>query len=147
MNPAGSSKRDKRIYTMHGLTPLITTIKRGNDGHLIDNRTAVGKALRQWRQNLIDDLGGIQALSVQQLALVDLVTRTKLMADSVDAWLLTQPGLVNKRKRTLLPVVSQRTQLTDALARYLGMLGLERKKAEELDLSARLAKLDRQEEL
>jgi hypothetical protein len=49
------------------------------------------------------------------------------MLDSIDAWILTQPSLVNKRNRSLLPVVRERTQLADALARYLGMLGLSRR--------------------
>ena len=48
------------------------------------------------------------------------------MLDSVDMWLLVQPSLINVRKRTLLPVVVQRQALADALARYLGQLGLRR---------------------
>jgi hypothetical protein len=47
--------------------------------------------------------------------------------DSIDAWLLTQPTLVNVRKRTLIPVVLQRQTLADGLARYLSQLGLERR--------------------
>ena len=42
------------------------------------------------------------------------------------AWLLTQPTLINKRKKSLLPVVLQRQTLADGLARYLAQLGLER---------------------
>jgi len=38
---------------------------------------------------------------------------------------LIQPGLVNARKRTLLPVDLQSQQLADALARYLALLGLK----------------------
>ena len=49
------------------------------------------------------------------------------MLDSIDAWLLAQPSLVNKRKRALLPVVRERTQLADSLARHLSALGLERR--------------------
>jgi hypothetical protein len=92
----------------------------------VDRRTTVGKALAGWRDELIDDLGG-DTTSTQQRALVDLVLRTKLMLDSIDAWLLKQPSLVNVRKRSLLPVVRERTQLADAIARYLAALGLERR--------------------
>ena len=66
-------------------------------------------------------------MSTQQLAVVDLAVRTKLLLDSIDAWLLQQPSLVNKRKKALLPAVHQRQQLADALSRYMGQLGLERK--------------------
>lgn len=59
-------------------------------------------------------------------AVVDLAVRTKLLQDLVDAWLLQQPSLVNKRKKALLPVVSQRQGLADALSRYMGQLGLKR---------------------
>jgi hypothetical protein len=55
------------------------------------------------------------------------VVRTKLMLDSIDARLLKQPSLVNVRKRAPLPVVRERTQLADAVARYLAALGLERR--------------------
>lgn len=53
--------------------------------------------------------------------------RQKLLLESVDAWLLVQPSLVNGRKRALLPVVRERQALADSLARYLTQLGLERR--------------------
>jgi len=33
---------------------------------------------------------------------VELAVKSKLMLDSIDAWLLKQPSLVNARKKTLL---------------------------------------------
>jgi hypothetical protein len=76
---------------------------------------------------LIADLGGEDNVSVQQSALIDLTIKSKLLLDSIDAWLLTQPTLINKRKKALLPVVLQRQQLADGFARYLSQLGLEHK--------------------
>lgn len=87
----------------------------------------MGKALSAWREELIADLGGDTTISTQQRALIDLIVRTKLMLDSVDAWLLKQPSLVNARNRSLLPAVRERTQLADAVARYLAALGLDRR--------------------
>jgi hypothetical protein len=52
-----------------------------------------------------------------------------LYLDSVDAWLLEQRSLVNARRRAVLPVVLQRQQLADALARYLSQLGTVRRPA------------------
>ncbi len=100
----------------------------------IDQRTTLGKALAKWRGDLIQDLGGKEAISTQQEALVDLCVKSKLILDSIDAWLLTQPSLVNARKRSLLPAVRERQQLADGLARYLNQLGLERK-TKTLDLA------------
>src|SRR5262245_55533943 len=39
-------------------------------------RTALGKALAQWRAELINDLGGPEAVSTQEVAVVDLAVRT-----------------------------------------------------------------------
>jgi hypothetical protein len=96
----------------------------------IDRRTSLGKHLAAWRADLLADLGGEGALSTQQRALVDVIVRQKLLLESVDAWLLIQPSLVNGRKRALLPllpVVRERQGLADSLARYLVQLGLERR--------------------
>jgi hypothetical protein len=51
--------------------------------------------------------------------------------DSIDAWLLVQPSLVNARKKSLLPVVKERQALADGLARYLAQLGLHRTQREK----------------
>jgi len=110
----------------HGLTTMKRAIKTlGN--RAIDRRSKVGKALEAWRGELIADLGGQDTISAQQQTLIELAVRTKLLVDSIDAWLLQQGSLVNARKRTVYPVVLQRQQLADGLARYLSQLGLERR--------------------
>ena len=66
--------------------------------------------------------------------MIELCVRSKLMVDTIDSWILSQDSLVNKSKRAVIPVVVQRQQLADGLARYLSMLGLERKvKTKTLD--------------
>jgi hypothetical protein len=56
---------------------------------------------------------------------------------NTDAWLLSQGREpVNRKERGVCPVVRERLQLSDALARYLGQLGLERKKPPPQDLTA-----------
>jgi hypothetical protein len=94
---------------------------------VIDKRTSLGRALAQWGSDLVNDLGGPDAITTQQQAIVDLCVREKLMVDSIDAWVLTQPSLINKRKKAVLPVVQQRTQISEALVKHLAMLGLERR--------------------
>jgi len=105
----------------------------------IDKRTAAAQALLAWRRELVTDLGGEEAVSAQQRVLVELAVRTRLYVDSLDAWIMEQPSLVNARKRSVHPVLLQRQQLADALARYMTQLGLERKAREVRDLKSYLA--------
>jgi hypothetical protein len=122
---AGAPKGNGNRRT-HGLRSLQKAWSQlGN--RVIDGRSPAAVALRKWRANVIDDLGGREAISTQQEALIDLACKSKLLLDSVDAWLMTQPRLVNARKRSLIPVVLQRQTLADGLARYLSQLGLERR--------------------
>jgi len=93
----------------------------------LTKRTTLGKALAQWRKELIEDLGGPEAVSTQKQALIELAVRTRLLLDSIDTWLLKQPSLVNARRRAVLPVVLQRQHLAESLARSLTQLGLERR--------------------
>jgi len=93
----------------------------------IDRRTTVGKALAAWRADLLADLGGIESVSTQELALVEEAVKTKLILDSVDAWLLQQPTLINKRVRGVLPAVRERQALVSTLRGLLGDLGLKRR--------------------
>ena len=120
-------QKGRRAYQMHGLTVLKRAVNTvGN--RLVDKRTRTGKALSKWRADLVGDLGG--DISTQQSALIDLCIKSKLLLDSIDAWLLTQPSLINKRKKSLIPVVKERQALADGLAKYLLALGLHRRTAE-----------------
>jgi len=49
-----------------------------------------------------------------------------LYVDHCDAFLMEQPSLILKRRKTVLPILLQRQQLADSLARTLSLLGLER---------------------
>jgi hypothetical protein len=92
-----------------------------------------------WRQDLLSALGGQDATSPQEQALVDLVVRTKLYVDSIDAWIMEQPSLVQARRKSILPVLRERQTLADSLARLLGQLGLQRRAKDVPNLQAYLA--------
>ena len=126
MTPTGSSPKTRHHGVKHGLTTLKKAV-RVLGGRAIDRRTALGRALEDWRHSILQDLGGVDQTSTQKRQLIDLAVKTKLILDSIDAYLVKQPSLVNHRKRAVLPVVLQRQQLADALARYMTQLGLERK--------------------
>jgi chorismate mutase len=144
MNPARPVAKPPRTYSKHGLTVLKRAVN-GLGGRTIDMRTTLGKALAQWRADLVADLGGRDAISTQQAAVIDLAVKTKLLLDSIDAWLLTQPGsLVDRRRRALIPVVRERQQLADAIARYMMTLGLERRKPPAQSLDDVLREIERE---
>src|ERR671911_504887 len=81
----------------HGFQPLKAAVNKLGS-RAIDKRTTLGKSLARWRADLVADLGGEDNVSVQQSALIDLTVKSKLLLDSIDCWLLTQPTLINKRK-------------------------------------------------
>ena len=57
----------------------------------------------------------------------DLAVRNGLLLDSVDAWLLAEPKLVNGRKKSVYPAVVQRMKLAEGFTRRLQSLGLHRR--------------------
>ena len=112
----------------HGLNRMKRALAlQGNKP--IDKRTVVGRALDKWRNSLIADLGG--DVTTAQSQMIDLAVRSKLLLDSIDAWLLKQPSLVRHKKKSVLPVVMERQTLADGLARYLQALGLHRRVKEQ----------------
>jgi len=126
MTDAKPNSGRPRSYQKHGLSSTKRALKEWGS-RAIDQRTRAGRSLIAWREQLIEDLGGIEQVSAQQLTVVELAARTKILLDGIDAWLFEQPSLVNKRDRKLFAVVKERQQLADSLARYMSMLGLERR--------------------
>ena len=115
-----------RKQLRHGLHALQRVVSDAGE-HWLDTLADTGTALREWRDAILADLGGPEAVSAQERAIVELATKTYLMVESIDRFLLEQPSLVNKSRRQLFPVVLQRQQLADSLARYMTMLGLKRR--------------------
>ena len=105
----------------------------------VDKRTATGRALAAWRAELLMDLGGIEAVSTHVLSIVEDAVKTMLILDSVDAWLLSQPTLINKRLRGVLPAVRDRQALVSTLRGLLGDLGLKRRARTEPSLGEYLS--------
>jgi hypothetical protein len=115
-----------RPYSRHGLNPIRRRVMV--EGLVaVDKRGASARLLVEWRRDLVADLGGEGAVTAQQRALVEVAARTKLYVDHLDAFLMQQRSLVNKTRKTALPVLLQRQALADSLAKHLNMLGLERR--------------------
>src|SRR5262249_12639075 len=79
-----------------------------------------------FRDELVTALGGDPELSPQQRKLIDLAARASLYLDHLDAWLTEQKTLINRRSRSVLPVLLQRQTVADHLTRLLDKLGLDR---------------------
>jgi len=89
-------------------------------------RTVAAREMLAFRDELIAALGGDTEVSPQQRKLVDLAARASLYLDHLDAWLAGQQTLVNRRSRSVLPVLLQRQSIAEHLARLLDRLGLDR---------------------
>jgi len=134
-----SVRRRRRPYLRHGLGTLKRAV-RVLGSRTLDGRTRIGKALLTWRKDIAQDLGGTEHLSAQQRALLDEAVKLKLMLDSIDGFVLAMPSLVNKAKRSLLPIVKERLALVAQLQSLLRDLGLERRSRELPSLATYLAK-------
>lgn len=123
-----TDKKTSQKRPRHGLCATLAAVKlRGLEG--IDKRTTAARSLLAWRARLLSDLGGAEAISAQRAVLVDVACRTKAMLDHIDEWLLSRDSIINKRARTLLPIVRERQAIADSLARVLSQLGLDRSEA------------------
>src|SRR5260370_27788882 len=114
-----------RVYSRHGLNAVKTRVAlRGLAA--IDMRTVAAREMLAFRGELVAALGGDAELSPQRRKLVDLTTRASLYLDHLDAWLAAQQTLINRRSRSVLPVLLQRQTLADHLAKLLDRLRLDR---------------------
>ncbi len=128
MNPA-------RAYSRHGLNAVKARVKlRGLAA--IDMRTVAAREMLAFRDELVAAVGGDTELSPQRRKLVDLAARASLYLDHLDAWLAGQQTLVNRRSRSVLPVLLQRQSIAEHLARLLDRLGLDRAIAKTPTLAA-----------
>src|SRR5690242_16926194 len=107
-----SKSTEKRPYQRSGLYAVQNTLKAiGNQDHWIDSLGEIGLELKAFQSAIIQDMGGDENISAMERSIIDLATKTFLMLQTVDRFLLEQPSLVNKSKRQLFPVVLQRQTL------------------------------------
>lgn len=102
----------------------------------------VGAVIAERRAALVADLGGADACSTAQLALVELALRTWCLVEACDAFLLSLPSIVDKRHRRAWQIVLDRQRLASSLEATLCRLGLERRARDvgQLDVLAELAR-------
>src|SRR5262249_24094707 len=121
-----TSKRGRGRPATHGLYALKKSVAKLTTRRL-DGRSALAVAVRRWKEDIRRDLGG--DLSRAQETILEVAAQSWVIVSSLDDWIARQPSLVTK-KRTVLPVVVQRMQIAEGLARNLERLGLQRKARE-----------------
>ena len=84
--PASGPKRGEQRTLKHGLTPLKKAVNTlGNRS--LDKRTMAGRALAQWRQDLIRDLGGDVSTRIPQLKAKQRARRKPSAANAMGLYL------------------------------------------------------------
>jgi hypothetical protein len=121
-------QKANRSAEKHAFHTLKRTVLRLGK-RAIDGRSGVAKALKRWRRDVAEDLGGRDNMSTAQLEIINLASKQKFLLDSIDAWLLLQDTLITGKKKSpaLIPVVKERQAVANALVDYLAKLGLERR--------------------
>jgi hypothetical protein len=130
----------RRPYQRSGFYAAKRAVVKYGARLLPGPETPIGRELREWRLALIGDLGGLEVLSTQQLALVDQAVVQRYLVASLDGYVLSLPALVNKRSRCLFPIVREQASQVNLLRDLLHDRGVERR-TKQIDIAAELARL------
>jgi hypothetical protein len=123
--PGRSGPPGNQNARKHGYYTLKRAVQeRGLDA--IDGRSALGRALREYRADLVRDLGGEENLSAAEIHLVDLAVRDRLFLESLDAALAERP-LLNRKRGRVAPALEARFRMADSATRRLQAIGLKRR--------------------
>lgn len=122
---APSPSRVKRAYRKSGVFALKHRLKvRGLKA--LDQRTHVARSAREWRERVVEDLGG--DLSTQEQTVLDMAACAWVLLGVIDARIASDPAaVVNWRKRSVVPLVKERTAIAAHLKELLVTLGLKRR--------------------
>ncbi len=133
MTRSGRGSNGKRPYQRHGLTHAMQAVRRLS-ADAIDGRSRVAKAAQAFRDSLLFDLGGEQALSTQELTIIDLAVSDVILLGLIDGFVYGNADLENplqnvlsKKHRRLYPIIEQRSSIANALTAKLSKLWIERR--------------------
>ncbi len=104
------------------MTPAPVRIYR----EVIDKRTTAGKNLIASKNGLIKDCGGEAQVDTMQRILIQNQSVLQACVSHLSAYLLEQPSLVDKRRKTVIPALLQLKELNDAVTRNLQLLNQTR---------------------
>ena len=132
--PSRRPRDGARPYTRSGLhivsraLPHLT--ERVADASIPDEALSpVERVARDWRRDVLADLGGGEAVSAARRAVLDAAVGSLIVLHSLDAYLFglaAAQGLASRKYRRAFPIVADRIRVADSLARPLQALGLDR---------------------
>jgi hypothetical protein len=117
-------RKRRRPYRHSGFHALVAATKR--DGvSAMDGRSTTARALKLWKTQVAADLG--DDLSAQQRTLLDVAAVDMALLSVADAFLRENAGqLVNRKRKTFVPLVAERLRVATHLADVLRTLGIAR---------------------
>ena len=92
-----------------------------------DGRTKIAKELRVIRLELARDLGGESKCSNMQLMLLDMIATEWMYLSMVDAYIVNEGLLLDRRKRRTHGIIGDRNRMAASLADHLRTLGVRKK--------------------
>ena len=112
----------------------------------ISQQNGPGRLVAAKAEAIFADRGGRANLSELQQDLVNRYLVTELLIQSIDFWLLEQKSIINKRKKTAIPILAERNRLTETSLKLAQAIGLERKEPPAPSLAEFLAQRKAQSE-
>jgi hypothetical protein len=100
-------------------------LSRGGTAAL-DGRSSAARAIARWKAEVAADLG--DDLSTAERTLLEAAAGDVALLVVADAWLKENAGqVVNRRRRTFVPLVAERLRVASHLAELLKILGTKRR--------------------
>jgi hypothetical protein len=122
------AKKPSEQYSLRAALKIVSEHSRALDeSSWLSTLGVAGQALREWRDDVVADLGGAENLTTAERAIVDMCARSYLLLSSIDRYVLSLPSPVNRQKHRVFHVVLEREMLVASLARNLERLGLRRR--------------------
>lgn len=123
--PRPKHSRAYRLSGFHGMQAALT--KRGISA--LDGRSASARHVARWKADVTADLGG--DLSTAKRTLLEVAAMDVALLAVADSWLREHAaGVINRKRKTFVPLVTERLRVAAHLADVLKLLGLERKARE-----------------
>lgn len=118
------TKQPVRAYRKSGVFGLKRALKRRGI-RAMDGRSVAARAVKEWRRDVEADLGG--DLSRQEQTVLDMASCAVFLLGQIDAWIGANPELlIDRKRRSVAPVVRERLTVAAHLTSLLTTLGLKR---------------------
>ena len=137
MKPAKQRQKRPRGYRKAGFHRLIAALSQGGLSAL-DGRSAASKAITRWKAEVAADLA--YDLSTAERTLLEVAAGDVALLTVADAWLRENSSqVINRRRKTFVPLVTERLRVAAHLKEVLVTLGLKRQAKPVPQLSEYLA--------